>query len=187
MDLKDYIKVYDNVLDENVIKNIMDMQRDIDYEYWDRQGRPQFHQFNVTEYAEKNTESKWVKVHNRLIEAIKEVSNRYMEEVGCSENWPHENALEQIRLKKYVAADEDRFDPHVDVGDHSSARRFLALFFYLNDVDKGGETWFTKLGMKVKPKAGTCLLFPPTWTFPHAGLPPLSENKYIIGTYLHYL
>ena len=187
MDLKDYIKVYDNVLDENVIKNIMDMQRDINYEYWDRHGRPQFHQFNVTEYAETNPESKWVKVHNRLIEAIKQVSNRYMEEVGCSENWPQENALEQIRLKKYVAADEDRFDPHVDVGDHSSARRFLALFFYLNDVDKGGETWFTKLGMKVKPKAGTCLLFPPTWTFPHAGSPPLSENKYIIGTYLHYL
>ena len=36
MDLKDYIKVYDNVLDDNVIKNVMDMQRDINYEYWDR-------------------------------------------------------------------------------------------------------------------------------------------------------
>ena len=90
-------------------------------------------------------------------------------------------------MKKYVAEDDDRFDPHVDVGDHSSARRFLALFFYLNDVDEGGETWFTKMGIKVKPEAGRCLIFPPTWTYPHAGLPPLNTNKYIIGTYLHYI
>ena len=87
----------------------------------------QFHQFNVTDYAERNGDSSWAKVHNRMIEAIKDVCDKYMADVGCQENCPAENALEQIRLKKYVAADDDRFDPHVDVGDHSSARRFLAL------------------------------------------------------------
>lgn len=182
-----FIKIYDDVLDKNLIKNIMDSSRDVDWEYWDRGGRPQFHQFNVTEYAQDNPDSIWGKIHNRLIEAIKDASERYMEDTDCKSAWPAENALEQIRLKKYVAEDDDRFDPHVDVGDHSSARRFLALFFYLNDVDEGGETWFTKMGIKVKPKAGRCLIFPPTWTYPHAGLPPLNTNKYIIGTYLHYI
>ena len=182
-----YVRVYENILDDNLVKNIMDLQRDVDWEYWDREGRPQFHQFNVTDYAERNGDSSWAKVHNRMIEAIKDVCDKYMADVGCQENWPAENDLEQIRLKKYVAADDERFDPHVDVGDHSSARRFLALFFYLNDVDEGGETWFTKMKYKVKPKAGRRLVFPPTWTYPHAGLPPLSNNKYIIGTYLHYI
>ena len=31
------------------------------------------------------------------------------------------------------------------------------------------------------------LLFPATWQWRHAGLPPVSENKYIVGTYLHYV
>lgn len=182
-----YIRTYDNVLDANLIKNIMESSRDVEWEYWDRGGRPQFHQFNVTDYAQNNPDSIWGKIHNRLIETVKDVSEQYMEDTDSRAAWPAENALEQLRLKKYIAEDDDRFDPHVDVGDHASARRFLALFFYLNDVDEGGETWFTKLNMKVKPVAGRCLLFPPTWTYPHAGLPPLKQNKHIIGTYLHYI
>ena len=182
-----YIKVYDDALDINVTKNILELSKDIQWERWDRDGRPQFDQFNLTEYVEKHPDSTWAKVHARLVDAIKTVSNQYMDEVKCQDNWPRENALEQIRLKRYSVKKEDRFDPHVDVGDHNSARRFLALFFYVNDVDKGGETWFTKLGLKVKPEAGKCLLFPPTWTYPHAGLPPASEDKLIIGTYLHYI
>lgn len=187
MELKDYIRVYDDVLDESLVKNIMEYAKDVKWERWERQGRPQFSQYNVTDYVQNNPDSAWAKIHRRLVESVQGVSERYMEEVSCRDNWPAENALEQFRLKKYIVEKEDRFDPHVDVGDHSSARRFLALFYYLNDVDEGGETWFTNNGLTIKPKAGTCLLFPPTWTFPHAGLPPVSNDKYIIGTYLHYL
>ena len=31
--------------------------------------------------------------------------------------------------------DIDEFNDHVDVGNHESAKRFLAFFFYLNDTD----------------------------------------------------
>jgi len=30
-------------------------------------------------------------------------------------------------------------------------------------------------------------MFPPLWTHPHAGLKPISNAKYIIGGYLHYI
>ena len=110
-----------------------------------------------------------------------------MLELDLRERFPPRNTIEQIRLKHYAANGIDRFDNHVDIGDHDSARRFLVLFFYLNDVEEGGETTFTHLDYSVKPKQGSCLLFPPTWMYPHAGEKPVSNDKYIVGTYLHYV
>ena len=51
--------------------------------------------------------------------------------------WPETYGYEAIRMKRYLANDYDRFDPHVDVIDHNSARRFLSFFIYLNDVEEG--------------------------------------------------
>ena len=63
----------------------------------------------------------------------------------------------------------------------------LSGILYLNDVAEGGETSFSNLQLSVSPKRGRILIFPPTWMFRHAGLPPVSSDKYILGTYLHYL
>ena len=76
---------------------------------------------------------------------------------------------------------------HVDVGDHNSARRFLVMFLYLNTVEVGGQTMFPRLGESISPQTGRVLMFPANWQYRHAGLPPESDNKYIVGTYLHYL
>ena len=76
------------------------------------------------------------------------------------------------------------FDTHVDVMDYNSARRFLSFFWYLNDVEIGGETRFYNL--EITPKKGTLVVFPPLWMFPHKGEPPLSGEKYLLSTYLHY-
>ena len=93
---------------------------------------------------------------------------------------------EDFRVKKYRKGTDDRFSTHVDVGDHASARRFLAFFIYLNTIEEGGETAFP--GIKtVKPKCGRVLMFPPLWTFPHEGRPTISDHKYIVGSYLHYI
>ena len=70
--------------------------------------------------------------------------------------------------------------------DYPSARRYLAFLFYLNDVQKGGQTEFRFHGRMIRPEAGSVLVFPPTWEYPHIGLPPISGPKYIMSTYLHY-
>ena len=77
------------------------------------------------------------------------------------------------------------------MGNHDSARRFLVYFWYLNDVEVGGETAFqwnsaSETNSVIKPVAGRLLMFPHMWTYPHAGLKPISGPKYIIGGYLHY-
>ena len=40
------------------------------------------------------------------------------------------------------------------------------------------------LDIKVAPRSGRLLMFPPYWMFLHAGLAPRSNDKYIVSTYL---
>jgi len=75
--------------------------------------------------------------------------------------WPEKFRLEPIRMKRYLPNSDDRFDSHVDVSDYASARRFLVVFIYLNDDFEGGETDFTQFNVKVRPKQGNIVLFPP--------------------------
>jgi hypothetical protein len=75
--------------------------------------------------------------------------------------------------------------PHVDVMDHTTASRFITAILYLNTCS-GGETYFPDLNVSIAPAPGRLLVFPPLWTFPHAGLPPRERAKYIIHTYLWY-
>lgn len=185
--IKDYIKIYDNALDSNICRNIVELAKNTEMERWERQQRPQWNMFNVTEAAENQQVKEWLSAQNQVIPVIQKYSKEYMEEFDCVYWWPPQNALEQMRLKHYDHTKGDMFDTHVDVGDHASAKRFLSLFFYLNTVDEGGETYFTDLDYNVKAKEGRLLIFPPTWMYPHAGKPPISNDKYLLGTYLHYI
>ncbi|HEV2608445.1 MAG TPA: 2OG-Fe(II) oxygenase [Xanthomonadaceae bacterium] len=91
--------------------------------------------------------------------------------------------LEELRIKRYRAGGQEMFQPHFDAIDYK-ANRYLVLLWYLNNVEKGGETVFCDIGMTIAPRAGRLLIFPPYWMFQHAGLPPISNDKYIISTYL---
>ena len=187
-DLKDFIRVYDGVLDPNLCNNaikLFDETPDAQ-DRWDNQHKPQFTQMNITMLSEQQRDPKWGVIHNSIIASIQTVSEYYMKDTGCSPFWPPKNSIEQIRMKKYTAETGDRFDLHIDVGDYATARRFLVMFFYLNDVEKGGETSFPAIELDIKPKQGSVLCFPPVWMYPHLGKQPISNDKYIVGTYLHY-
>jgi hypothetical protein len=51
-------------------------------------------------------------------------------------------------------------------------------------VNIGGETEITGY-IKIKPKTGSLLLFPATWTYPHCGKMPISNDKYIITGWVY--
>lgn len=69
---------------------------------------------------------------------------------------------------------------HIEQGNGPCANRSLAWMIYLNDIDNGGETEFLYQQMRVKPKAGTLLIWPAGVTHPHRGNPPYSGDKYIL-------
>lgn len=148
--------------------------------------------YGIVSFNEQNiTESTgWKREHNIIFDYVQHYEELYKKSLNIPDYaWPKNHGYEQSRIKQYLPNLYDRFDPHVDVGNYNSARRFLVMFWYLNDVVEGGETEFVlnDYSIKIKPKAGRLLCFPPMWTHPHAGLPPVSCEKYIVGTYLHYI
>ena len=75
---------------------------------------------------------------------------------------------------------------HIDGGmGHDGARdRVLGAVIYLNDVEIGGETYFREHNVMVPAKAGSISLFPAHWTHPHQGCVPISDDKWIISTFI---
>jgi hypothetical protein len=96
---------------------------------------------------------------------------------------PSRPTIDDLRIKRYRAGSDDQFEPHFDAIDVRS-QLYLVFLWYLNDVAEGGETEFPDLGIKVQARAGRLLMFPPYWMFQHAGLPPRSNDKYLVSTYL---
>ena len=181
--LTDFIHIYENVLDSKVCQSLIDIfeSNNDKHERFDRNRTPNFTQFNLTENSKLSNEIS--NIHQLVIKKTLEYKKIYYELIG--ENcFPQNNAFEQFRIKKYKNDGNDAFDCHVDVIDYLSAKRFLSFFWYLNDVDEGGETVFCD--MTIKPKTGKLVIFPPLWLFPHQGNVPISNQKYLLSTYLHY-
>ena len=118
-----------------------------------------------------------------FIKQIDDYLAQYNERLKLPLPVPNRPRIEDIRIKRYRVGGEERFEPHFDSMD-DKANRFLVFLWYLNDVAEGGETEFVNFGIKVAPRTGRLLMFPPYWMFQHAGLPPLSDDKYIVSTYL---
>lgn len=63
----------------------------------------------------------------------------------------------------------------------------LSSVGYINDDYEGGELYFDKLNLQIKPKAGDLYLFPSSYIYSHAAMPVTSGTKYSIVTMLDYL
>ena len=60
----------------------------------------------------------------------------------------------------------DAIDPHTDLGREfikNGGNRIITVLIYLNDVSKGGCTYFEKLGLRVQPKQGKVIIFFPSF------------------------
>jgi prolyl 4-hydroxylase len=183
IELNDFIQVHDNVLEPEVCQfliNLFETNQD-KHDRVENNKKPSFTQFNLTANCKINNEIETI--HNLLISKTIQHRNNYYEFVD-KRVFPEKHSFEQFRLKRYNNDENDEFDTHVDVMDYTSARRYLAFLWYLNDVNDGGETLF--VDKSIRPKVGTLLIFPPLWMFPHKGTKPISNPKYILSTYLHY-
>ncbi|AXR08139.1 2OG-Fe(II) oxygenase [Salinimonas sediminis] len=68
---------------------------------------------------------------------------------------------------------------------HNEAlHRVLLFMFYLNDVEEGGETDFYYQNRSIQPKAGRMVIAPAYFTHTHRGQIPISNDKYILTSWL---
>ena len=184
-DLKDYIRTYDSVFTRDFCDATIVAFSKSDSIYLDREQRPSYTHLNISQRFHAQ-DPLWMGIQRKLSDDFTKVLRQYIQDVDMIPDLPVKYGYEEFRMKKYENNNYDEFRPHVDVGDHATARRFLVVFLYLNDVEEGGETDFPKLGVSIKPECGKILVFPPTWQYRHAGKIPVSNDKYIIGSYLHY-
>ena len=181
--MKKYIQIYDNVVSKKNCDSLIEkfeVSKD-QHVATDLENHRHFTEININQHQD------WKMMEQGTYLHLKPMIQRYKDDCKITDKqWPKKYGFEEIRFKRYLPNDKDEFKEHVDVGDYASARRFLVFFLYLNDND-GGETSFSEYDIKVKPKAGRLLMFPPTWTYLHTGHKPINNPKYIIGSYLHYV
>ena len=183
MDLEKYCMIIDDVLDNRVCDYLIDLfdtNKSL-HERYDNNDKPNFTQFNITKHKDN-----FLQIHDHIIQVSLSCLEKYKKAVSETSFWPKKYMFEEFRIKYYNEGGHDQFDTHIDSGNIETSKRFFIFFYYLNDVEDGGETEFTNTTLKVKPKTGRIIMFPPFWMFPHKGNPVTKGQKYLLSSYLHY-
>ncbi len=119
-----------------------------------------------------------------LQEGISKALNYYVSKYDGLANYAWPLCDTGFQVQRYEEG-HGFYTEHIDGGPFGKTKdRFLAVLLYLNDVEIGGETNFTKHNLSVEPRAGRVLIFPVHWLYPHKGEIPLSGHKTIITTFI---
>lgn len=111
-----------------------------------------------------------------IAKKIWEYGNQY-----AIENLISFSNMEYLQFLHYKKND-GFYKKHVDAGPGSIDRIFSAVL-YLNDIEKGGETYFNKFDVSVHPKKGRLALFPANYAYEHEAKTPISNEKNVIVTW----
>lgn len=110
------------------------------------------------------------KVLDPIWNSLQFVAQHYAEHAGVP---VPDYITKNIDIRVYATGQE--LGPHTDTN-HGGPFTHHSLVIYLNDDHEGGEIHFPKLGLTIKPKAGTIVAFPATTL--HESLPVTKGNKW---------
>ena len=181
--LSDYIKMYDGTLTSEQCRALIDRFEASPDQHESKQRN--IGTDNSYSFTQLNISRHWPDAVPLLGHVMRTCLTQYHQSLNIGRFWPHNPTSENIRLKRYVPGGQDGFAPHVDVMDQTASYRMVTAILYLN-VPGGGETVFPDLDVTIPPAVGRVVVFPPLWTFVHAGLPPRDGPKYIVHSYLWY-
>lgn len=96
------------------------------------------------------------------------------------------NRYERLEIMKF-SKEQDQFDPHFDSNGRGHTRS-LAIIWYLNDVNEGGELHLPSKTqpLVVNPKQGRMVIVPTDWTHYHYVTTPKSNDRYSLITFINY-
>lgn len=96
--------------------------------------------------------------------------------------------LGPIQAQKYQAGVGNYGYWHSEVypqqGSVEPLHRALLFMFYLNDVSEGGQTEFFYQNKSIQPKTGRMVIAPAYFTHTHRGCVPVSNDKYILTSWI---
>ena len=91
------------------------------------------------------------------------------------------------QLQKYKKGEGHYNAYHFETDHPDNCCRVFVYIFYLNDVLEGGETEMLYSGKKVQPRKGRVIIHPAAFPFVHNGHMPVSDDKYILTSWLNYV
>ena len=145
--------------------------------------------FNASDIYQYNVPpGQFIKISEEIQEALNSAVSLYVQ--SYERLWEVPSMKDTgFRLQHYVKNsgfyrthhDGDCWNQDTDVN-----KRILGVIIYLNDIAVGGDTFFPEHNYGVTPKAGRISLFPAAWTHPHGSRVSVSEDKWIISTFIMY-
>ena len=144
-----------------------------------------------------NNKPEWTKIRTLLDKELTNNVKKYVKYINECVTIEEENSTQKYRLfdesitfetmqmQRYTK-NKGRYVYHQDFSCDWIAKKYRVITFlwYINDVLEGGETEFWA-SHRIKPEAGKLLLFPATWTYPHRGMMPISNDKYIVTGWIY--
>jgi len=96
--------------------------------------------------------------------------------------------LGSIQAQKYPQGKGNYNYWHCEVypekGKTEALHRSLLFMYYLNDVEDGGSTDFYYQNRSIQPKQGRMVIAPGYFTHTHRGCTPVSNDKYILTSWI---
>jgi hypothetical protein len=111
-------------------------------------------------------------MHEETFNAIKPLADDYGRYWGVGIGF-----YEAFNFVKYEG-EGTHFKVHADHGPAYVAT--ISIVAYVNDDYEGGELYFPRFDLTIKPKAGDVVIFPSTYIYEHASNDMISGTKYSI-------
>ncbi len=103
----------------------------------------------------------------------------------CFANYKAQTGVEMLKLPDYFSI--RKYDTGADMGKHvdsedptDKSHPVVSGVLYLNDDYEGGEIYFPEQNIKIKPSAGSMIMFPSYRPYFHHPLEIISGNKYMV-------
>ena len=183
-----FVGIYENVLDEDTCKNIIQLFENDLKDKVDNNGNTQFFKDKMERYDYQKFYQSSDK-SNQIVSVINNVLDKCIS-LYAEEFWiVKQLKATSIGIKLQKTPPRGGYHVwHCEQDSIKHANRVLAWTIYLNDVpNEEGETEFLWQGLRVQSKAGTVSIFPAAFTHTHRGNPVYSCDKYIAtGWYTLY-
>jgi len=145
---------------------------------------------DTTDFIIPKVSDKWNKISNFLTDELTRNITAYLKQLNNNKNnfiffKNQEINIKHFQIQRYIENTGKYIyhnDSEIDIKENRY--RIITFLWYLNTVNEGGETEFIG-DILVKPEVGKLILFPSTWTFPHCGKMPISNNKYILTGWIY--
>ena len=124
-------------------------------------------------------------IFKKYFEKLFECHSDYISQWPFIRNIAQKFEIGSFNLQRYTPGQHFK-SIHTERSGIGTLHRVFAFMTYLNDVEKGGSTYFSHYDLEIKPRKGLTLIWPAEWTHAHRGNILHAGEKYIITGWINF-